>query len=113
MHAEEGEKKGLFWEGIGKICTSKSELPKTSYFSPDGLGVPPHNRGLQLGLQFHQEWDRLINPSTAYTASNKPERPELNSKDADLNMSGERPQTREAHGICESKRKGCIVAHLR
>jgi len=38
MHAEEREKRRLFWEGIGKICTTKSELPlnyqRHPYLSP-------------------------------------------------------------------------------
>lgn len=70
MHAEDGEEKDSFGKVSGKFCTIKSDI-RISHL--DSEGVPPHNRGLQLGLQFHQEWDKLTNPRTASTASNKPE----------------------------------------
>jgi hypothetical protein len=88
----------------------RPELPKTSVY-PDILRVQPHNRGLHWDSNSTKNGMELVNPDTASTASNKPNRTGLNSEDDVLNMPDARPKTREAHGIFE--RKGCIAAHLR
>ena len=36
MHAEEGEEKDSFWEGIGKICTIKSDI-RISHLDSEGF----------------------------------------------------------------------------